>query len=109
MAMQAAPGPTGQMRQNWVFRQRTTAQLAQMLSNQTGRRTVDKTGMTGKYDFNLSFEPQHPSATAGEVPEAPKLTVFDAVEQQLGLRLVDAKDPFDVIAIDRADRVPTGN
>jgi uncharacterized protein (TIGR03435 family) len=109
MAMQSAPGPTGQVRQNWVFGQRTVAQLAQMLSMFTGRRTVDKTGLTGKYDFTLSFEPQQSSPSAAAVPDAPGLTVFDAVVQQLGLRLVDAKDPFDIVVIDRGERVPTGN
>jgi uncharacterized protein (TIGR03435 family) len=108
MAMHAEPGPGGQVRQSWVFGQESTSQLAGMLSNLTGRLTVDKTGMTGKYDFILTYDLQQASATDG-VPDAPGLTVFDAVEQQLGLRLVDAKDPFDLVVIDRVERVPADN
>lgn len=37
------------------------------------------------------------------------LILQDALEQQLGLKLVDAKAPFDFVMIDRGDTVPTEN
>jgi len=43
------------------------------------------------------------------VAASPGLTIIAAVEQQLGLRLVDTKDPFDMLVVDRADRTPEGN
>jgi uncharacterized protein (TIGR03435 family) len=101
VVMDGGRGPSGQATQNWTFGQQTMSKLAVQLSSLTGRRVVDKTGLTEKYDFTLSYDlPQ---------PDAPILDIFDAVQQQLGLRLVDAKDPFDLVVVDHAEKVPTGN
>ena len=79
--------------------------VAAMLSALAGAgRVIDKTGLSGKYDFTLSYE-LAPKGAA----DTPVLSIFDAVQQQLGLRLVDAKAPFDVIVVDHAERVPTEN
>jgi uncharacterized protein (TIGR03435 family) len=71
-----------------------------------GRRVIDKTGLTGKYDFTLYYEFPIPGAPPSEDP-APDLD--QALQQQLGLRLVEGKAPFDVVVVDHADRVPTEN
>ncbi len=93
--------------------------LVEALSAQLGHAVVDKTGLTGKYDFSMDFTPpQAPPApsqgAAGNVP-AP-LTAADleldlptAVQQQLGLRLTKGKGMLDVFAIDKINRTPTEN
>jgi uncharacterized protein (TIGR03435 family) len=43
------------------------------------------------------------------VNDDPGPSVFDAVQQQLGMRLVDAKEPFDVVVVDRGNKVPIEN
>jgi uncharacterized protein (TIGR03435 family) len=72
-----------------------------------GRLVVDKTGLTGKYDFTLKWTPDMgqgndlPSADSGP-------TLFTALQDELGLRLQPTKAPVDVIVIDRVD-LPTAN
>jgi uncharacterized protein (TIGR03435 family) len=87
--------------------------LVDMLSREFRLPIVDKTGLTGAFDFNLEFAPQPP----GALPPPPSVDAIDesgpnlmtAVQQQLGLKLNPTKVPTDVLIIDRADQVPTGN
>lgn len=96
--------------------------LANMLSNQIGTPVVDKTGLTGTYDFALEFVPERVGAggiggglvAPGEVPGASAdafdgPTIFGAVQDQLGLKLEQKKGPLEVMVIDRAERVPSEN
>jgi uncharacterized protein (TIGR03435 family) len=76
--------------------------LAQNLSGQVDRLVVDRTGLTGSYDFDLEFAPDAVTA----VTDRPSL--FTALEEQLGLKLQPAREPIDVTVIDRATP-PTEN
>ena len=67
-----------------------------LLSEEVGRPVVDKTGLTGKYDFKLEYAPAARAAT----DESGKPSVFTALEEQLGLKLVPSKEPIDVLVID---------
>jgi uncharacterized protein (TIGR03435 family) len=86
------------------------AALARSLSrpNGAGRQVIDKTGLTGKYDFHVAYDMHQPGATP-DADDAPGMILFDAVQKQLGLKLVDAKAPFDFVIIDRGDKTPTEN
>jgi uncharacterized protein (TIGR03435 family) len=71
---------------------------------------VDKTNLDGYYDFKLAWSPE---AEAGKAPASfaadpgrPPLSI--ALEEQLGLKLVSAKAPVEVLVIDSMDR-PTEN
>jgi len=84
--------------------------LGQQLQN-TQRPVIDLTGLTGNYDFTLSFMPELPPDVSKdnlppEVRDRP--SIFDAVKQQLGLKLVPQKGPIDHYIIDSIDR-PTDN
>jgi uncharacterized protein (TIGR03435 family) len=75
------------------------------------RPIVDKTGLKQVYDFTLAFQPELPPGLTPDdlVPEIRKLpTIFDALPEQLGLRLVPAKGPMDVYVIDHAE-MPSAN
>lgn len=74
-----------------------------------GRIFVDRTGLTGKYDFKLHFQ-RTPNAGLSATADSGETDVnlFDALEQQLGLKLVDAKEPFDVLIVDHVEK-PTEN
>jgi len=74
------------------------------LSDATGRIVVDKTGLTGIYNITLKWTPD---GTATSDPNAPP-DLFTAIEEQLGLKLVPAKAPVDVIVVDHVER-PTEN
>ncbi len=105
------PGPDGRQQSHWRAQQQTMSAFAGMLGlpSNAGRIVVDKTGLAGKYDFTFFFDlPQQGKSTA-DVSESPTLSIFDALEQQLGLKLVDAKQAFDKIVIDHAERVPSAN
>ena len=96
--------------------------LANMLSNQIGTPVVDKTGLTGTYDFALEFVPDRVGAggfggglaAPGEVPGASPATfdgptIFGAAQHQLGLKLEQKMGPLEVMVIDREERVPSEN
>lgn len=63
-----------------------------------GRLVLDKTGLTGNYDFTLKWTPDifldQPSANSGP-------SLFTALQEELGLRLDAAKAPVDSLIIDR--------
>jgi uncharacterized protein (TIGR03435 family) len=126
MMMRMGPaGPSAHM----VGKAQTAAQLAGMVANELDRPVVDKTGLTGKYDFVLEFAPDPsrirlpPGGAPPPVPGAPGpvpggdangtdpsgLTIVGALQQQLGLRLVSTRAPLDTLIIDHAEKVPTEN
>ena len=69
------------------------------------RTIVDKTGLTGQYDVNLTWAPDRdttadPSAAAADT--APSF--FTAFEEQLGLKLQPGKGPVDTLVIDQIEQ-----
>jgi uncharacterized protein (TIGR03435 family) len=84
-----------------------TAQISNLiyqLSSQLGRPVVDKTGLTGNYDIKLEWA--RDSAVSSEDgtstdPSGP--SIFTAVQEQLGLKLVSAKGPVEILVIDHAE------
>jgi uncharacterized protein (TIGR03435 family) len=75
------------------------------------RPVVDKTGLAGRYDFNLEWAPDE-SQFGGEVPpassDASVPPFFTAIQQQLGLRLEAVRGPVETIVVDHAER-PSAN
>ena len=89
-------GPTGDI--GLIAGAFAMSQFAQFLQR-VGRPVIDKTGLTGRYDFDLAFAPIAPST--GDTPSDPsRPTIFIALEEQLGLKLQSTKGPLDVIVID---------
>ncbi len=86
----------------------TTAYLADALSLTTlqldSRRVVDRTGLKGVYEFNLQFD-EFPNPAIGRHDQP---DVFIAVEEQLGLKLEERKEPFDIIVVDHMEK-PSAN
>lgn len=74
--------------------------LAFSLSGVTDRMVIDKTDLKGDYDLELSWSPDD-SADSG-------LSLFTALQEQLGLKLEPAKAPVDVIVVDHIER-PSAN
>jgi uncharacterized protein (TIGR03435 family) len=78
------------------------ASLVETLSGLTGRTAIDKTGLTGKYDFTLKWKPDDSQAdTTGP-------SLFTAIREQLGLKLEPGKSAVEIIVIDHVER-PSGN
>jgi uncharacterized protein (TIGR03435 family) len=89
--------------------------LTVMLTNYLHRPVIDKTGLTGVYDFTLRWTPDDNQAQASSgssgVPSVDPTgspSIFTAVQEQLGLKLESAKGPVEIIVIDHVER-PSGN
>lgn len=87
------------------------ADLTVALSRQLGRPVVDRTGFTGRYDFQVSWMPDSgPCAVpaggegAGAVASSDGPSLFTALQEQLGLKLESTKGPVEVIVIDSAEK-----
>jgi uncharacterized protein (TIGR03435 family) len=85
--------------------------LARSLSSLVGRTVVDKTGLTGGYDFELTYAPEGlgglPVPPNGVplhegAPNAP--TIFTALQEQLGLKLDPRRATVDVLVIDSIEK-----
>src|SRR5262249_45632256 len=88
---------------------RTMPQFGDWLWSQMKRPVLDRTGMTGKYDFYL--ERPRPARPEGGAPpvDTGVADLFSAVQGQLGLKLSPDKGEFEVLVVDHAERTPTGN
>jgi uncharacterized protein (TIGR03435 family) len=94
-------------------KQRSIAELAGGLTRLLGRPVLDQTGLGAMYDLKLEWTPDAPppilgGAEAGGADE-PVLSLFTALQEQLGLRLESHKVPGDVVIVDHVDKVPTEN
>jgi len=82
--------------------------LASNLSGQVQRIVVDRTGLSGAWDFEITFAPERPLNPPPGVefpaadPNAPSL--FTAMQEQLGLKLQSTKGPVDVLVVERVEQ-----
>lgn len=91
---------------HWSLREITMAGLAQRLIEPLGRPVLDRTGLAGAFDVDLTFQPDNPTVDALAAPNAPSLMA--ALREQLGLRLESIRAPLEVLVIDRL-QPPTQN
>jgi uncharacterized protein (TIGR03435 family) len=94
-------------------KQRSIAELAGGLTRVLGRPVLDQTGLGAMYDLKLEWTPDAPppipgGAETGSADE-PGLSLFTALQEQLGLRLESRKVPGDVVVVDRVEKVPSEN
>ena len=75
------------------------ATLAQVLSGQLGRVVEDRTGLTGFYEFTLTWTPDEAESAAET-----GTSLFAALQDQLGLRLQAGKGPVEMLVIDHAEK-----
>ncbi len=73
--------------------------LAGTLSGVVGRVVIDKTGLTGVYDVDLTWAWHDEPGSGDNGP-----SIFTALQEQLGLKLEPAKAPIDVVVIDHIER-----
>ena len=87
--------------------------LATALAPQVGRIVIDKTELTGNYDFELTYAPEAlgggvgapPLVNGNPVPVDPNApNLFTALQEQLGLRLQADRGPVEVLVIDSVER-----
>lgn len=95
----------GELRGNGV----TIAMLAQMLGGEDLHRPViDRTGLTGRFDVDLHYQPQVLADRNQPSPVGDAPPIATALQEQLGLKVTSATGPIDVQVIDSIER-PTPN
>ncbi|MEO8367845.1 MAG: TIGR03435 family protein [Candidatus Solibacter sp.] len=87
--------------------------LVNTLSRLLARPTLDRTGLTARYDFDLDYGREDvgglvPPATGAPAAGEPAASVFTSVKR-LGLRLESQKVPMDTVVVDRGEKAPTEN
>jgi uncharacterized protein (TIGR03435 family) len=94
--------------------------FADALSDQLGRKVLDKTGLTGNYDLSLQWTPDpsqrgqffggagapdgRPPADSTPPPDASGPSIFTAIQEQLGLKLESGKGPVETLVIQSIER-----
>jgi uncharacterized protein (TIGR03435 family) len=72
------------------------------LQGTVDRPVLDRTGLTGTYDFDLRFAAP---SLRGASPDAPALpSIFTALQEQLGLKLETSRGPVEMFVIDSVER-----
>jgi uncharacterized protein (TIGR03435 family) len=89
--------------------------LANTLPRFVGRPVVNRTGLEGRYDFDLEFSPEDlrgmpaPPNQAGAVPAAELgVSIFTSI-QRVGLKLESQKQPLNAIVVDKVEKVASEN
>jgi uncharacterized protein (TIGR03435 family) len=89
-------------------------QLVEILQQFTGRTVRDKTGLTGRYDFDMKMDLQmvlalakrmgaNIPAAAANIPQADGSSLTTALNEQLGLKLDSVRAPVDVVVVDSVE------
>ena len=82
----------------------TLAEYAESLRYKSGRIVLDKTGLTGRFDFQAHWTSD---ATTDEAKSS-GTSIFTALQEQLGLKLVPSTAPLDILVVDSAEH-PSAN
>jgi uncharacterized protein (TIGR03435 family) len=84
--------------------------LARNLAGPADRLVVDKTGLTGSWDFDLTYALDQPLPNIPGLPLPPPdaVPLFTALQEQLGLKLEPQRAPVDVLVVVSIER-PTDN
>jgi uncharacterized protein (TIGR03435 family) len=83
--------------------------FANNLSQRMQRVVVDRTGLSGNWDFELTFAPEPPAGPPPPGVELPPVdpnapSLVTAIQEQLGLRLQSTKGPVEVLVVDRIEQ-----
>ncbi len=84
---------------------------AKTLNRIMDRPVMDRTQLSGNYDFTLHFDPStasSPMMAAVSTEDSSQGSIFTAIQEQIGLRLDPRKEPIEILVIDQVER-PTGN
>jgi len=85
-------------------------QLALVLSQSAQRMVVDRTGLTGNYDIDLTWTPDRlPQGAPPPGVQLPSIdpngpSLFTALQEQLGPKLESERGPVEVLVIDHVER-----
>ena len=91
----------------------TLVPVVQLLTQAIGRQVYDKTGLTGLYDYELTFDPEVMLRIASQagvnlppganLPPSDSPSLLTAIREQLGLKIENDKGPVEVLVIDSVE------
>jgi uncharacterized protein (TIGR03435 family) len=90
------------------------AELTRILAEHLGHNVLDKTGLTGKYDFTMQWPrepgpgPMSGGAEGGNAVESSEPSIFTMIQEALGLKLESHKTAVEVLVIDHVE-APSAN
>jgi uncharacterized protein (TIGR03435 family) len=101
--------PGGATLNGYIAGNTTIARLAEQFRGELRRLVVDRSGLTGEFDFDLQYAPPRElpttapgAALAAASDEGPSL--FTALQEQLGLKLESTRGPVEYLVIDRVEK-----
>lgn len=97
----ARPRPGG-MTLHYQAKGVDSGELAAWLSPYLARTVIDRTGLTGDFDIDLAFSPGGDSGA----PVDETVSIFAALQEQLGLKVESMRGPVEILVIDSAE-LPT--
>lgn len=96
----------GFRRTTLLAKKSSMASLADLVTRIWDQMVVDKTGITGVYDFELRWTNDDHNPVPSDDPFP---ALFDSIQEALGLRLQPEKVTAEIIVVDHVERVPIGN
>ena len=99
----------------WACREHneTATELANAIGPQTlGAPLTDATGLTGRYDYTIFWSMAATTAARRGSPaidDSDGPSIFDAVQDQLGLKIEKRKGPVQMLVVDHVEKKPTEN
>jgi uncharacterized protein (TIGR03435 family) len=115
-------GSDGLLYKLWARRE-TMEQLADRISAQLSRPVIDMTGLQAAYNFALTWTVENGGTGVPRTGPPPDeidmhnspilsdtgLSIFAALPSQLGLKLEARRGPVEILIVDKAEKIPTGN
>jgi uncharacterized protein (TIGR03435 family) len=95
-------------RARWATINTTMEDLASFLALELNQPVIDSTGLKARFDFTLSWVFDNRESADASIGFS-GLTLAQAVQEQLGLKLERKKGSVDVFVVDHVDKTPAGN
>lgn len=85
----------------------SVAMFADFLARRMDLPVIDMTDLKGFYNLTLDWVPESKADAPVDLPSG--LTLRDAIQEQLGLKLESRQAPLEILIVDHAEKVPTEN
>jgi uncharacterized protein (TIGR03435 family) len=87
----------------------TMQRFADFLARTLNSPVVDKTEAAGVFDFSLTFSRDDLRPGSERSPDNSAPSIYTALQEQLGLRLLSQKLPVEIVVVDHMEKAPTDN
>jgi len=88
----------------------TMSEVAEKISEPLGRPVMDSTGLKGRYDIHIDASAYVAAAGGNGGGQMDVMSLlFNALQQQLGVKLESRKDTPEILVVDSVEKTPTEN